>query len=91
MQVNKLNLGRIIFHLECSLNTGRITPKEQCDSHMHTIGNRCSTNFKFSPRTMKGGGGGGINSVPIFSFSFVSLFQSSKDQSNGRNVNEQST
>lgn len=67
MQVNKLNLGRIIFHLECSLNTGRITPKQQCDSHMHTIGIRCSTNFKFSPRTMQGRGQGGWDKLcPYF-------------------------
>lgn len=83
----------MIFHLEYSLNTGWRTHKQQRDFHRHTIGIRCTTNFKFSARTMQMGGGKKkkVNSVPVFSFPFVPPLPSSKDQNDARNVNEQST
>lgn len=89
-QVNKLDLGRRIFHLECSLNSGRITHKQQCNSHTHTIAVRCGTNFRSSARPTQMELGG-VYSVPIYSFPFISPLASSKGKNNAGNVNEQFT
>jgi len=78
----------MIFHLERSLKTGRRTREQSCDSHMHTAEIMSGTTSDFALGQCQWGHGGS-NSSPIFSFPFVST--SPKDQSNGRNVNEQST
>lgn len=70
-QVNKLDLGRRIFHLEYSLNAGRITHKQQCNAHTHTIAIRCGTNFRFSASQCKWGWG--ESALSLFIPSLLSL------------------